>query len=63
MRAYIAPKTEITMLRLSEGVMQGDDNLDFNNAVSVEGGDVQSNSGTFFDDEMSMPTSSNLWDD
>lgn len=63
MRIYIVPQTEITLLHLSKGMMQGDDSLDFENAVSVKGGDIDSNVGMVFEDDQSLPATSSLWDE
>ncbi len=64
MKRYQAPETEITRLHLAQGVMQGDGVIDFEDAVSVKGGEIQTNAGALFDEEEgTMPTNPSLWDD
>lgn len=44
--------------------MQGDGDIDFGDAISVEGGDIQTNASALFDEEEgTMPTNPNLWGD
>ncbi len=62
MKNYMVPITEIARLNLAHGVMQGDDNIDFNTATSVEGGDIESNTGEFDEEESFSSGFSSLWD-
>ena len=65
MKIYQKPLTEIMLLNLSRGVMQ-DDNIDFNDAVSVLDGEIQTNTSQFFegDDDAAVGLHlSGLWVD
>lgn len=65
MKIYQKPLTEIMLLNLSRGVMQ-DDNINFNDAVSVLDGEIQTNTSQFFegDDDAALGQHhSGLWDD
>ena len=64
MKIYQKPLTEIMLLNLSRGVMQ-DDNIDFDDAVSVLDGEIQTNTIQFFEDDDAAwgQHHSGLWDD
>ena len=64
MKIYQKPLTEIMLLNLSRGVMQ-DDNIDFDDAVSVLDGEIQTNTSLFFEDDDAAwgQHHSGLWDD
>ena len=64
MKIYQKPLTEIMLLNLSRGVMQ-DDNIDFDDAVSVLDGEIQTNTIQFFEDDDAAwgQHQSGLWDD
>lgn len=64
MKIYQAPETEITRLHLAQGVMQGDEIIDLDDAVSVKGGEIQTNASALFDEEEgTTPRPTSLWDD
>ena len=50
MKIYQKPLTEIMLLNLSRGVMQ-DDNINFDDAVSVLDGEIQTNTSRVFEDD------------
>ena len=64
MKIYQKPLTEIMWLNLSRGVMQ-DDNINFDDAVSVLDGEIQTNTSLFFEDDDAAlgQHHSGLWDD
>ncbi len=64
MKIYQKPLTEIMLLNLSRGVMQ-DDNINFDDAVSVLDGEIQTNTSLFFEDDDAAwgQRHSGLWDD
>ena len=64
MKIYQKPLTEIMLLNLSRGVMQ-DDNINFDDAVSVLDGEIQTNTSQFFEDDDAAwgQHHSGLWDD
>ena len=64
MKIYQKPLTEIMLLNLSRGVMQ-DDNINFDDAVSVLDGEIQTNTSRLFeDDDVAWgQRHSGLWDD
>ena len=64
MKIYQKPLTEIMLLNLSRGVMQ-DDNINFDDAVSVLDGEIQTNTSLFFEDDDAAlgQYHSGLWDD
>ena len=64
MKIYQKPLTEIMWLNLSRGVMQ-DDNINFDDAVSVLDGEIQTNTIQFFEDDDAAlgQHHSGLWDD
>ena len=62
MKIYQKPLTEIMLLNLSRGVMQ-DDNINFDDAVSVLDGEIQTNTSLFEDDDAALGQHhSGLWD-